>query len=105
MINHGASEAVEKMKRVTKEFFKLPLEEKMVYAQLPNNIEGYGQAFVVSDDQKLDWGDMLFLLPLPVPQRNIKLWPKTPTSFRSFFIIFWFSKFRSRFLLYLLLIQ
>ncbi|XP_059656744.1 S-norcoclaurine synthase 1-like [Cornus florida] len=83
LINHGVSEAIEKMKVVTEEFFKLPLEEKVAYAQPPNSIEGYGQAFVVSEDQKLDWGDMLFLLPLPITQRNMSLWPKTPTSFRS----------------------
>lgn len=51
----------------------------------PNSLEGYGQAFVVSEDQKLDWGDMLFLLPLPVSQRNMRFWPNNPASFR-----FWF---------------
>ena len=83
MINHGVSEAViEKMNIDIQEFFKLPLEEKMAYAQLPNTIEGYGQAFVVSEDQKLDWGDMLFLLSQPDSIRNIKLWPTNPASFR-----------------------
>ncbi|KAI9177740.1 hypothetical protein LWI28_018609 [Acer negundo] len=84
LINHGVSEAViEKMKSDIQEFFKLPLEEKMAYAQLPNTIEGYGQAFVVSEDQKLDWGDMLFLLSQPASFRNIKLWPTNPASFRA----------------------
>ncbi|KAK2662433.1 hypothetical protein Ddye_001007 [Dipteronia dyeriana] len=84
LINHGVSEAViEKMKIDIQEFFKLPLEVKMEYAQLPNSIEGYGQAFVVSEDQKLDWGDMLFLLSHPASIRNIKLWPTNPASFRS----------------------
>ena len=70
------------MKKVIEEFFKLPLEEKMKYAQTPNTIEGYGQAFVVSEDQKLDWGDMLFLLPLPNSQRNLRFWPLHPPTFR-----------------------
>lgn len=83
LINHGVLESIEKMKVVTEEFFKLSLEEKMECGQVPNNIEGYGQAFVVSEDQKLDWGDMLFLLPLPVRQRDFRFWPKNPTSFRS----------------------
>ncbi|KAK1374926.1 S-norcoclaurine synthase 1 [Heracleum sosnowskyi] len=82
MINHGALEEIEKMKAVTEEFFMLPLEEKMVCAQLPHSIEGYGQAFVHSDDQKLDWADMLFLLPRPSSTRNIEIWPKAPSSFR-----------------------
>ncbi|GFZ00891.1 hypothetical protein Acr_14g0005260 [Actinidia rufa] len=83
LINHGISEAIEEMKKVTEEFFQLSLEEKMTCAQLPNNIEGYGQAFVVSEDQKLDWGDMLFLVPMPASQRNMRFWPTTPTAFRS----------------------
>lgn len=84
LINHGVSqEVINKMKTETEEFFKLPLEEKKAYAQLPNDIEGYGQAFVVSEEQKLDWGDMLFLLPRPVSQRNMRFWPHNPTSFRA----------------------
>ncbi|CAI9095467.1 OLC1v1031422C1 [Oldenlandia corymbosa var. corymbosa] len=83
VINHGAHSVLEKMKVVTDEFFKLPLEQKMAYAQLPNSIEGYGQAFVVSEDQKLDWGDMLFLISLPLTNRNLRFWPNIPTSFRS----------------------
>ena len=73
LINHGIEEVIEKMKMDVQEFFKLPLEEKNAYAQPPNNIEGCGQAFVVSQDQKLDWGDMLFLLPLPASLRNMRL--------------------------------
>ena len=64
------------------DFFKLLLQQKTAYAQLPNDVEGYGQIFVVSEDQKIDWGDMLFLRALPVSQRNMRFWPMTPTSFR-----------------------
>ncbi|KAJ0959978.1 hypothetical protein J5N97_000268 [Dioscorea zingiberensis] len=49
------------MKYEIQGFFQLPLEEKKVYAQQPGSIEGYGQAFVVSEEQKLDWGDMAAL--------------------------------------------
>ncbi|XP_043817388.1 S-norcoclaurine synthase 1 [Manihot esculenta] len=73
LINHGVpEEAMENMKRETEEFFKLPLEEKMACAQLPDSIEGYGQAFVVSEEQKLDWGDMLFLLSMPNSIRKMR---------------------------------
>ncbi|KAI3691733.1 hypothetical protein L6452_31535 [Arctium lappa] len=85
LINHGVYEHMDEMKKVTKEFFKLPLEEKMKYAHTPSTIEGYGQAFVVSEDQKLDWGDMLYLIHLPVDQRNMRFWPRNPTSFRTIF--------------------
>ncbi|KAE8730855.1 S-norcoclaurine synthase 1 [Hibiscus syriacus] len=57
----------------------------MASAQIPNHIEGYGQAFVVSQDQKLDWGDMLFLFGLPVPLRNMRFTPTNPPSFRATF--------------------
>ncbi|MBA0773297.1 hypothetical protein Gotri_008584 [Gossypium trilobum] len=73
------------MKIDTQEFFKFPLEEKMAYAQLPNEIEGYGQTLVRSADQKLDWNDMLCLFPLPVPLRNIRFWLTNPPSFRKTF--------------------
>ncbi|KAE8657263.1 ribose-phosphate pyrophosphokinase 1 [Hibiscus syriacus] len=56
-------EVIDKMKTYTKEFFNLPLEEKIACAQNPNHKEGYGQAFVFSEDQKLDWNDMLYLSP------------------------------------------
>ncbi|KVH91899.1 Non-heme dioxygenase N-terminal domain-containing protein [Cynara cardunculus var. scolymus] len=85
LINHGVLERIDAMKKVIEKFFKLPLEEKMKYAQIPGMLEGYGQAFVVSEDQKLDWGDMLFLVPLPVDQRNTRFWPQNPTSFRTTF--------------------
>ena len=70
------------MKVVVEDFFKLPLEQKMIYAQLPNDLEGYGQAFVISEDQKLDWGGLLFLYSLPTSQRNMRFWPNNPKSFR-----------------------
>ncbi|KAG9452236.1 hypothetical protein H6P81_005140 [Aristolochia fimbriata] len=84
LVNHGVSgELIEEMKGVVEEFFELPLSEKKVYAQPVDSIEGYGQAFVVSDDQKLDWGDMFFLVPQPLPIRNMKLWPTNPPRFRE----------------------
>ncbi|CAI0396513.1 unnamed protein product [Linum tenue] len=73
VINHGvAEEVILKMKADIQEFFGRPLEEKMEYAQLPNGIEGYGQAFVVSEEQKLDWGDMLYINAQPINRRNMR---------------------------------
>ncbi|GMJ06058.1 hypothetical protein like AT4G25300 [Hibiscus trionum] len=84
LINHGvADEVVEKMKTDAQEFFNLPLEEKMVCAQVPNHIEGYGQVFVFSENQKLDWNDMLFLWGQPLHLRNTRFWPNNPPSFRA----------------------
>ncbi|CAN1257898.1 2-oxoglutarate-dependent dioxygenase 11 [Linum perenne] len=55
----------------------------MLYAQMPNNMEGYGQAFVLSEEQKLDWGDILLIQSQPANERNMRFWPRVPSSFRS----------------------
>ncbi|KAM1001332.1 hypothetical protein ACFX15_007542 [Malus domestica] len=84
LVNHGVSSSVlEKMKTETQEFFNLPMEEKKKFSQQPGDIEGYGQAFVVSEDQKLDWSDMFFLTTLPVQLRKPHLLPMLPSPFRE----------------------
>ncbi|KAL6991343.1 hypothetical protein U1Q18_009458 [Sarracenia purpurea var. burkii] len=84
LINHGVSSSlVEKVKVDVQEFFKLPLEEKKKFYQEPGDVEGYGQAFVVSEDQKLDWADMLYLYTLPVHLRKPHLLPKLPLPLRD----------------------
>ncbi|KAF5190165.1 2-oxoglutarate (2OG) and Fe(II)-dependent oxygenase superfamily protein [Thalictrum thalictroides] len=84
LTNHGVpEEIIEKMKSDTMEFFNLPFEEKKAYGQMPNHMEGYGQAFVMSEEQKLDWSDMHFLIANPLINRDMRFWPKTPTSFRE----------------------
>ncbi|KAJ0094909.1 hypothetical protein Patl1_17284 [Pistacia atlantica] len=47
------------------------------------SLEGYGQAFVTSPQQKLEWNDMLFLKTLPSSIRNQNLWPQKPQKFRE----------------------
>ncbi|KAG0462111.1 hypothetical protein HPP92_020587 [Vanilla planifolia] len=84
IVNHGIpKEIMKKMKDDINEFFKLPMEEKEKVSQSPQHIEGYGQNFVHSKDQKLDWGDMLFLLTLPSCSRIMRYWPTKPSSFRE----------------------
>ncbi|RVW40668.1 S-norcoclaurine synthase 1 [Vitis vinifera] len=58
------------MKAVVQEFFKLPLKEKNAYAKLPNGVEGYGQHFVVSQDQKLDWLIYFSSMPASLRKKN-----------------------------------
>jgi len=65
------------------EFFKMSMEENKKYWQQPGDLEGFGQAFVVSDEQKLDWGDMFSLVMLPTHLRKPHLFPKLPLPFRS----------------------
>lgn len=83
LVNHGVpDEVIDKMRADIIEFFKQPLEQKKAYSQLPNGLEGYGQAFVTSEDQKLDWGDMFFLIVRPVASRDMRFWPNNPPTFR-----------------------
>jgi hypothetical protein len=83
VVNHGIpEETMEEMKRNLMGFFALPLAEKASLAQEPGGIEGYGQAFVVSEDQKLDWADMFFLLTQPPSYRDLHLWPSNPSTFK-----------------------
>ncbi|ONM32381.1 Protein SRG1 [Zea mays] len=56
VLNHGVPEEVMvSIKRDIQEFFELPLDVKNAYAQTPGDLQGYGQAYVFSNDQKLDW--------------------------------------------------
>jgi hypothetical protein len=63
-------------------FFKLPYEEKKKLWQKPENQEGFGQLFVVSEEQKLDWLDMFYVTTLPLNQRRGELFDKLPPKLR-----------------------
>lgn len=83
LVNHGVSvELLHKVKIEIRNFFDLSIEEKNSYEQLPNDIEGYGQAHVSSDEQKLDWSDMFYMITLPVSMRKPHLLPKLPPTLR-----------------------
>ncbi|XWS07734.1 hypothetical protein CRYUN_Cryun41cG0015700 [Craigia yunnanensis] len=71
------------MKAAMAAFFELPPEEKKKYAQAGNDLQGYGQFYVVSEEQKLDWCDMVFLITLPPEIRNLKYWPDTIPGFKE----------------------
>ncbi|KAK1557534.1 hypothetical protein Q3G72_026345 [Acer saccharum] len=84
LINHGVSTSlVEKVKVEIQEFFKLPIEEKKKYCQQAGDLEGYGQAFVVSEEQKLDWADMFHFITLPTHLRKPHLLPNLPLPLRD----------------------
>lgn len=85
MINHGVEVSLlESMERMAMEFFMMPLEEKQKYPMAPGTVQGYGQAFVFSEDQKLDWCNMFALGLEPHYSRNPKLWPTKPAAFRYY---------------------
>ncbi|KAK9074935.1 hypothetical protein SSX86_003254 [Deinandra increscens subsp. villosa] len=84
IINHGVScSLLERVKEETQKFFKLPIEEKQKFWQTTDDVEGFGQAFVVSKEQKLDWADMFFLITLPRDSRKPHLFPNLPLPLRD----------------------
>ncbi|XP_073157680.1 LOW QUALITY PROTEIN: oxoglutarate-dependent flavonoid 7-O-demethylase 1-like [Henckelia pumila] len=84
LINHGVgSQVVENMKLEIQEFFHMPIEEKKKFNQEDGDVEGYGQAFVVSEDQKLDWADMFYIITSLTYLRKNHLIPKLPHKFRD----------------------
>lgn len=90
LINHGVDPSiVENVKIGVQEFLSLPAEEKKKFWQTPDDIEGFGQLFVVSENQKLEWADLFFMATLPSSARNPRLFPNIPEPFRfySFFLL------------------
>ncbi|XVF25549.1 hypothetical protein REPUB_Repub13aG0221600 [Reevesia pubescens] len=84
LINHGVSNSlVDKVKKGIEGLFNLPIEEKKKLWQRPGDLEGFGQAFVVSEEQKLDWGDMFFMTALPTHLRKPYLFPHLPLPLRD----------------------
>ncbi|KAJ1296230.1 hypothetical protein BS78_01G283900 [Paspalum vaginatum] len=84
LINHGVpDEVICNFRNDMAGFFKQTLEAKKVYSMVPGNLEGYGQHFVVSENQKLDWADMFYLMLRPRDSRDMRFWPSYPPSFSN----------------------
>ncbi|GAV82240.1 2OG-FeII_Oxy domain-containing protein/DIOX_N domain-containing protein [Cephalotus follicularis] len=84
LINHGVSSVLlEKVKVEIQELFNLPMEEKKKYWQQEGDMEGFGQAFVVSEEQRLDWADLFYMITLPTYLRKPHLFPRLPLPLRD----------------------
>ncbi|KAL5577093.1 hypothetical protein UlMin_018792 [Ulmus minor] len=84
LINHGVSPSlVESVKKGIEQLFNLPIEEKEKFRQKPGDMEGLGQAFVVSEEQKLDWADIFLITMRPKHIRKSHLFPNFPNPFRE----------------------
>ncbi|GLJ33683.1 hypothetical protein SUGI_0676920 [Cryptomeria japonica] len=84
VVNHGITHSlIDRMRGVANEFFSLSLEEKKKYAPHAGDVQGYGNVFVVDEDQKLDWGDLMALALKPKKLVNLALWPTTPSDYRN----------------------
>ncbi|XP_061344650.1 protein SRG1-like isoform X2 [Gastrolobium bilobum] len=84
LVNHDVSTSlVEKVKLGIQDFFNLPMSEKKKFWQTSQHMEGFGQAFVLSEDQILDWADMFYMTTLPKHSRMPHLFPQLPLPFRD----------------------
>ncbi|KAF3642577.1 hypothetical protein T459_05226 [Capsicum annuum] len=83
VMNHGVTPfLLEDFKREVIELFRLPMEEKKKLWQQEDNVEGFGQAFVLSEEQKLDWSDIFTVKTLPPRIRKVDLFQKLPSGLR-----------------------
>ncbi|KAF8393131.1 hypothetical protein HHK36_021372 [Tetracentron sinense] len=83
-IGHGISSSfLDEVHEISKGFFKLPLEEKKKYSTTVDELQGYGNDPVITEEQILDWSDRLYLFVHPEDQRKLKIWPETPNGFRE----------------------
>ena len=82
---------LEDFKREVIEFFGLPMEEKKKLWQQEDNHEGFGQLFVVSEEQKLDWSDMFYITTLPSHIRQMDLFQKLHSKLRCLSLSPWFT--------------
>ncbi|KAH9764241.1 protein SRG1 [Citrus sinensis] len=84
-VESGASSSslVEKVKVEIQEFFNLPMKEKEKFWMRPGETEGFGQNFVVSEEQRLDWAYGFTMFTLPAYLRKPHLFPKLPFPLRD----------------------
>ncbi|MED6192084.1 hypothetical protein PIB30_006910 [Stylosanthes scabra] len=84
LINHGVEPSlVESVKLGVHDLFNLPIEEKRKLWQKPGDMEGFGQLFVVSENQKLEWADLFIINTLPSYARDPNLFLNIPQPFRD----------------------
>lgn len=81
--NHGVPEGViEKIMKVTREFFGLPESEKLKsYSTDPFKASRLSTSFNVNSEKVSNWRDFLRLHCHPI-EDYIKEWPSNPPSFR-----------------------
>ena len=74
--NHGMEASLIDASR---EFFRQPLQEKQKHSNMIDGkhfqLEGYGNDWVPSEEQVLDWTDRLYLKVEPQEDRKLDLWP------------------------------
>ncbi|KAK7838454.1 protein srg1 [Quercus suber] len=65
------------------EFIDSELEKEEEVMAITRRCGGFGQAFVVFDEQKLDWGYMFNMITIPTHLRKPHLFPKIQFPYKS----------------------
>ncbi|XP_021768228.1 protein SRG1-like [Chenopodium quinoa] len=85
VINHGmTSLLLDELLDVSRQFFALPLEEKLNYSAMEEDVySGYGNSAVLAgaEDKPINWNYRLFRTVYPEDQRKIQFWPQKPQKF------------------------
>ncbi|KAL2929789.1 Protein SRG1 [Bienertia sinuspersici] len=82
VINHGIeSSFLEDLIEISKQFFALPLEEKLKCSAADDIFQGYGNDMVYAGAQTVNWNDRLFLTLYPDEKRKLQFWPTKPEKF------------------------
>ncbi|KAL9242467.1 hypothetical protein vseg_016460 [Gypsophila vaccaria] len=84
IINHGIERTfLEELIEVGKQFFALPLEEKLKCSAADDVFQGYGSDSVYAGAQTVNWNDRLFLTLYPEEKRKLQFYPLKPDNFRG----------------------
>ncbi|XP_057247167.1 S-norcoclaurine synthase 1-like [Beta vulgaris subsp. vulgaris] len=86
LINHGIQiSLLDEIKKISRQFFALPKEEKQKYAMLPKDTNGYQRGVVTNStptNQVLDWNEGINLTLFPEDRRQLKFWPENSLHFK-----------------------
>ncbi|KMT06724.1 hypothetical protein BVRB_7g158850 [Beta vulgaris subsp. vulgaris] len=83
LVNHGIkTELLDEIREMSKQFFKLPLEEKEKYSSKGDSLEGYGNDNAIRRGN-FNWNDKLHLQVFPHCKRQLQYWPEKPQTFRA----------------------
>ncbi|XP_021760694.1 probable 2-oxoglutarate-dependent dioxygenase ANS [Chenopodium quinoa] len=84
LINHGIEVSfLEEFIEVSKQFFALPLEEKLKYSAADDIDQGYGTDSAYSGSQIRTWNDRLLPFLLPKERVRLECWPQKPEKLRE----------------------
>ncbi|WOG96582.1 hypothetical protein DCAR_0415918 [Daucus carota subsp. sativus] len=82
LIGHGmTSSFLDQVYSIGRDFFALPLQEKLKCFKTAENPQGYGNDSEHSE--VLEWTDRLYLVTSPEDQIKFQAWPQSPAIFRE----------------------